>query len=778
MAGFVPLLLLYGLTTLAIDESFTMRYTLADRPVGTEVWTLKEDGSFVTVGQADLAGQKISSRIEGRLVGQQVASYRQEADLNGTKVVVAWDGKTVTAKVNDKDQPSRPLERGPAGAISNTHMQLARGLLTDYSADTGGKQSVDMLAPENGVVVKANVVRQGSSSIAVGGRQVPITRWIVEVGVTQMQIVSGEGGRVLGIHIPNQYFKAIVEGYEECFVDPTTKFPELSQPTFKTKVEKSVKVKMRDGSTLVAEIVRPDTDGKFPTILSRTPYGRAGMAMVGDWWAKRGYAVVSQDCRGRGDSEGEWVPFELERKDGYDTVQWIASQPWSDGNVGMIGGSYGGLVQWAAAVEHPPALKCIIPQVSPPTAFFNIPWDHGVFFLYGNVWWSGIVKDKNASFSGFAIPRIEGLATLPVDQVDDKVWGRNIPFFDSWVKRETPREYQGFNYMKELERVRIPVLMISGWFDGDGIGTKLNWEAQRKGGNPNRWLIYGPWTHAFNSSTSIGEMDFGPDSVLELDSVYLRFFDTYLKGKSIGWNRTPRVQAFVTGANKWRTLEDWPSPSSIEKTLYLSAEGPSNGAQSLGELAEAAPAAQEPSRYTYNPAKAEIPAEIKEADPGKARFFLEMKDFDNDELVFRSAPMAEAIDLAGPIRTEIYFATTAKDTDFFATIYAMDEKGKLRAIGTGGKIRAKYLSGWDNPRLLTPGKTYKATIELWDTAHRFEKGHRLVLAISSSAFPFYARNLNTGEPLFGATRMLSAHQTIFHDSKRPSALRFRVLSKE
>ena len=769
---------LLGLVSALSAETFKMNYIFADKFSGAETWDIQLDGSFESTGLMEIAGTKVSSKISGKFVDNKLASYAMSIEAATRKVEVVWDGKKATAKVNGKEQPARDFEHKPLGGFTNTHLQLARGILASYDANTGGKQVIDALSPESGQVFKASLTRLGSSQIQIQGKPIAVTRWTLELGMVSMEVVSGEDGKILGIQIPAQYFKAIVEGYEEVFVDPTTKFPELSQPTFtKTKVEKGVKSSMRDGVSLVSDIVRPDAEGKFPTILSRTPYGRAGMAMVGEWWARRGYVVVSQDCRGRGDSDGEWLPFENERKDGYDTVQWVAAQPWSDGRVGMIGGSYGGLVQWAAAVERPPALKCIIPQVSPPTAFFNIPWDFGVFFLYGNVWWSGIVKDKNASFGGFTIPKTEGLLTLPVDKVDDAVWGKNIPFYDSWVKRDTAAQYAGFNYMRDVERVKIPVLMISGWFDGDGIGTKLNWESQRKGGNLNRWLIYGPWHHIFNSSTSIGDADFGPDSVLELDSVYLRFFDTYLKGKTAFWHKTPRVQAFVTGANKWKHLDDWPALGSIEKTLFLGADGPSNGKNSQGTLLEKPASANEPSRYTYNPANATIPEELKEEDPTKTSFFFGMDEFEEDNLIFKSAPLTEATEIGGPIRAHIYFSTTAKDTDFFASIYDMDVKGRLRAIGKTGKVGAKYLNGWDNPKLLTPGKTYKATIEIWDTAHRFEKGHRIVLVLMSSQFPIYARNLGTGEPLYGATRMVTAHQTIYHDAKRPSVLKFMVLPK-
>lgn len=764
-------------STFAGADSYKVVLSLADKPIGSETWDLKSDGTFESVTQLDVANQKIHSRLYGKLEKERVVSYGLDLLANLQKVELTWDGTTIKAKVNGNATPDRPLSHPSGIGFANYHFQLLRTLFPTYDSATGGRQTVDALMMENGVTAKIAITRTGTTQVTIAGKPVGITRWNVDVGTVQIRVVQATDGRVLGIHVPGQQFKGVVEGYEEVFVDPTTNMPELSQPTFAPVTEKGTKMPMRDGKNLVAEIIRPQGEGKFPVILSRTPYGRIGVAAAGEWWARRGYVFVAQDCRGRGESEGDWVPFENERKDGYDTIDWIAKQPWCDGNVGMIGASYGGLVQWAAAVEKHPALKCIIPQVSPPDAFFNIPYDHGIFLLYGNTWWAGIVREKDAQIGGLAIPNVQALKTLPLELVDDKVWGKNIPFYDSWIQREKPSDYPGFNYRKEIEKVRIPVLMISGWFDGDGIGTKLNWEAQRKGGNPNRWLIYGPWSHAFNSSTAIGNTDFGPDSVLELDSVYLRFFDTWLKSKEANLRALPRVQAFVMGANRWQSMDDWPATNSIEKTYYLSTSGPANGKTSLGELIDALPKEQEPSRYTYNPANAEIPKELVNVDPASATFEVKPEDVKDDVLLFQTEPMPSAMEIGGPIRAELFFSTSAKDTDFFVSLVAIDEKGKITLLGMPGKIRTKYLSGWDNPKLLTPGRTYKATIELWDTSHRFEKGQRLALLVNSTQFPMFARNLNTGEPNFGATRMVAAHQTIYHDPKRPSSLKFRVLPK-
>jgi putative CocE/NonD family hydrolase len=240
------------------------------------------------------------------------------------------------------------------------------------------------------------------------------------------------------------------------------------------------------------------------------------------------------------------------------------------------------------------------------------------------------------------------------------------------------------------------------------------------------------------------------------------------------------VRVFVTGINQWRKLNDWPDSHAREMTLFLSSRGPANGIASVGELVPAAPKKQTPDRYTYDPATADIPKEMKNIKDfgdllAAASTAVKIDPKEKGLLIYRSAPMTEPLEIGGPIELDLHFATTARDTDFFATLVDIDENGAMHSIGIGGKIRARYLSGWERPSLLTPGQVYKATIELWDTGHQLKKGHRLAVIITSAAFPGYARNLNTGEPVINATRMVPAQQTIYHNAMQPSALRFRVL---
>jgi putative CocE/NonD family hydrolase len=375
------------------------------------------------------------------------------------------------------------------------------------------------------------------------------------------------------------------------------------------------------------------------------------------------------------------------------------------------------------------------------------------------------------------IKEVEKLKSLPLSRIDDEVLGRNVPFYDRWLEKETHSAFAGANFMRDMKKIKIPILHISGWWDGDGIGAKLNWATMRTLGHQDQWLIYGPWGHSVNTATRVRGVDYGPNAVIDLNSIFLRWFDQWLKGKPVKWSEQPKARIFVTGANEWRALEDWPDPRSKQISLYLSSQGHANSSNGHGELRKEPPKEEEPDRYTYNPAGVEIPKEEEEmrdivlSDSTLVR----IKSSDQDALVYQTAPMTQSLEIGGPIELDLYFSTSAKDTDFFAYLVDIDEQDVMRAIGFPGKIRAKYLSGWDQPALLVPDRVYLATIALCDTAHQFRKGHRLGVVIQSQMFPSYARNLNTGEPIKTATRMVAAHQTIYHDNQRPSRLRFYLL---
>lgn len=759
-------------------ESGEMTLSLGGTAIGKNTYTWSEDGIVQSKTTASVAGTDVLSEVtakitDGKLVRlkltQTVAKVKVEIELDGLKAKGTSGGRT--SEITLKEAPTR--------IFSNYHPQLLRTLFAGTDP-TKGKQSLEVFVIDSGANAPCTVEPKPNKVIKVGDKPVELLAWAVSLGAVTIDYYQrADKTAIVGMGVPTQMFDAVLTGFEGVFVDPTSAYPELSQPGFKSKVEKGVPMKTRDGVELVADIALPDTPGKYPTILVRTPYGRATQ-FVGnraEWWAKRGYVFIVQDTRGRHDSGGEWDPFMYERKDGYDTIDWISKQPWSDGKVGMIGGSYMGGVQWQAAVEQHPALKCIVPQVSPPDPMFNLPFDGGAFFLWGSLWWTNLVKEKvsQMELAGQPLPNIQKIGTLPLSKVDDAVLGRNVPFFDKWLERDTLEAWKGWAYQDDLKNVRIPALHVSGWWDGDGIGTKTNWAKMAQLGRTNQWLIYGPWPHAFNSTSKVGGVDYGPQAILELDSVFLRWFDQWLKNKPVGFEKTPKVQVFVTGVNEWRSLDAWPSAKSPEKTWYLSAPGPANGDTSLGELVDKPAEEQEASRYIFNPADARLDEAFTSAQDPNASMAIKIDPADESTLVFKTSPMKEALEIGGPITVDLHFSTTAKDTDFFAVLVDIDEKGTIWPVAMPGKITARYLAGWNKPAPLTPGKVYRASFDIWDTAHRFLPGHRAGLLISSGLFPLAARNLGTGEAVKSATRMVVQANTIFHDAKRPSSIRFRVL---
>lgn len=741
------------------------KYTLsqAGKKLGTNVYSELPDGSFTSKSTLSAGGTNIVSDLTGKWKGTGLASFRLTTTAGGKSAVISFQDGTTTVVANGTTTKLPAKFTGDA-FFANYHPQLLKSLLRH----AGSKVSTYLLdaasAYDVQVTKKPDVKFRGQAFATTG----------VEIAGIQGTLLSRDG-KIVALRVAAQKYEVVLDGYEGALADSMSRYPELSQSTFDAQTQKGLKVKLRDGIELATDVVRPTGPGKFPAILIRTPYGRASETAQAEWWAKRGYVVVTQDVRGMGDSGGDWDPFVHERPDGYDAVEWVAAQPWCDGNVGMIGGSYLGYVQWAAAVEHPAALKCIIPQVSPPPLTFNIPWDNGAFMLAGGVWWANIVRGKQADFSSMkTLPAMDKYLTLPLNKLDDAVFGRNLPFYDRWLERTSKEAWKGSTTLEEIAEVKIPTLSISGTWDGDGVGTKLHWETLRAAGRQDRWVVFGPWEHGFNVKTKHADVDYGPDSVIDLDSVYLRFFDTYLKSKSVKQNQVKPVRLFVTGANKWIEAEDWPAPSWERVTLNLAAPTPANGPTSGGRL-QSAPEPDEPSRYLYNPAAIRVDPKDAEMDETKGSSILKLEDKDSGRLTYRTAAFSKSSIVAGPVEVRLFVATTAKDATFHAMILDEDSKGIMRVIGQPGTLRVSFA----NPELalkpLTPGKVYEIDVRPWWFCHEFAAGHKLVLLITSDFFPSFARNLGTGEPDATATRMVAAVQTIYHDPEHPSRLEYWVV---
>ena len=322
---------------------------------------------------------------------------------------------------------------------------------------------------------------------------------------------ADDQGKIYLAEVPAQHAAYVRDGFE-ILRRKAEADAGVSQPTFKVKTDRNVQVPMRDGVKLSTNIYQPQPEGKYPVILIRTPYKKEMSELQGLYYARRGYVVAVQDCRGRFGSPGTWEPFINEPRDGYDAVEWLAVQPWSTGKVGMIGGSYLGWVQWWAASQHPPHLITMIPNVSPPDPFFNLPYEYGVFFLWADIWWADVLETgATADISGAAMTKIGEkkyhtlLRSLPVIDLDKKVLGKENPYWRKWIEHPVNDSYwDQASFLNRLDDLRIPVFHQSGWFDGDGIGTKLNYQGMVAHGNPSQKLVLGPWGHTDQATRRVG----------------------------------------------------------------------------------------------------------------------------------------------------------------------------------------------------------------------------------------------------------------------------------
>ncbi len=742
------------------DLNVHMNILFAGSKSGETTYERKADGSVKSSTSLKLGTVDIRSDLVGSFVGDLLQKFTCQVHQPGLAMNLTLDGKKVTAVANSKlqaiDLPT------PNPVISGSlHPQFTAFLLKATDFEKKEPQKFLSFIVDAGAITNVTVTPQETKAIEGKGA---VKVYKVSFGAVEAQYAMDVSGKVVGVDVRSQKLKMVADGWEKLYDDPLAKYPELSQPTFETKVETGVRAQMHDGVGLVADVRRPVGDGPFPVILVRTPYGRFAESLMGDFYAKRGYIFVSQDCRGRGDSEGDWDPFVHEQTDGYESVNWASKLEGSNGKVGMIGASYAGYVQWAAAVENPGPLKCIVPQVSPPDAMHNIPYDNGTFFLYPDLWWARIVRQKQADLRSInqGFKNVEGFDVLPLSKLDDAVLGKDIPFFDKWLERETIDDWVGFDYQRLLKRVKIPVLHISGWQDGDEMGTQLNYASLLAEGHPNQWLIYGPWVHAFNTTTQVADVEYGPQSLLELDSLYLRWFDTWLKGKDVGIGKVPKVKAFATGTNRWVEMKSWPDETiSKKQTLYLSSNMTLDYRQ---------PDKMEPVTKTYDPSKEKAKDSFV-----KWQKMKETTVIDKPTLMFQSSPYAESTMIGGPISLDLVISTTADDTDVFAYLVDIDSKGVARQICQPGKLRLSYRRGFTQRVAMSANKPESVYIDLWDVLHEFQVGHRIGLVIEYSMFPVYARNLGTIEPIATATKMVPQVNTVFSEIGKISKLNYRIV---
>lgn len=763
-----------------------------EEQIGSLNSTWKKDGSFEGHMKVSIAGQSVEATT--RIIPDTDGRWKKiVVEAPAATVTLVREGSQVTRTVKEKSTTWETRE-GVLLYDNNAPMLLSHAIRA-YDRSKGGPQKFPLLGIP-GAALDVTIEAKGKVERAVGGKDISLTNFVYSLPGVDLQVFADAAGKVYLVEVPTQKAAFVREGYA-ALRRPEATDPLLSAPKYEVEMERGVKVPMRDGVNLATDVYRPKGLEKAPVILVRTPYKKDMGELQARFYARRGYVFAIQDCRGRFGSEGTWEPFIHEAHDGHDAVEWLAQQPWSNGKVGMIGGSYVGWVQWWAASEHPKHLVTIVPNVAPPDPFYNIPYEYGAFFLWGAIWWADILESQaTADLSGVAIGKIgekkysQLLRALPVIDLDKAVLGKENPYWRKWIDHPTNDSYwQPANFLDRLKDVNIPAFHQSGWFDGDGIGTKLNYLKMSSYKHQNQKLVLGPWGHTDTASRMLGDRDFGEQAVIDLQRDYLRWFDYWLKGVDNGIQKEPLVSLFVMGANKWLRGSTYPLEATRFQKLYLASGGKANTLKGDGKLTFDAPAADSPAdRYTYDPGdptpdprfyeeseqgeKRVRPAEErkKEAQGHHQKVLEERKDI----LVYQTDPLAKPLTFAGPLSAVIYAASSARDTDWFMSVSEVDKDGKIFHL-VQGKIRARFRKSMSSPEMLKPGEVNEYTLDLWHTGIRIPEGSRLRIEVSSAAFPLFSRNLNTGGHNETETKYISADQSIYHSGKYPSHVLLPVI---
>jgi uncharacterized protein len=556
------------------------------------------------------------------------------------------------------------------------------------------------------------------------------------------------------------------------------------QPNYGIEMRLDVPVPARDGVALSTDLYLPKAAGRVPTVLMRSPYSNNTEPLVekGRRLANHGYACAIQDCRGRWDSGGEYYPFR-EGTDGFDTQEWIGRQEWSDGRIGMVGGSYLGTVQWQSAPHRSRYLKCITPRVICCDYYTGLVYPGGAFQLNVMATWGMRTNAHTGQTIDFH-DWTEAFRALPLGALDEQA-GRRLPFWKDWTQHPVYDQYwEEFNGEKLWGEIAVPALNMGGWYDLYASQTFANFNGLRLNGRTpearQSRLIVGPWVHALSQSTRIGEVDFGINALVDLDALELRWLDHWLKGIDSGIAAEPPLRLFIMGANEWRDEAEWPLARTQWQTWYLHSAGHANTVIGDGALSPAAPGPEDPDHYLYDP-RYPVPTRggnnccsphIVPWGPYDQRC-LEMR---SDVLCYTSDPLDADLEVTGPIKVVLHAATDGRDTDWTAKLVDVSPTGYAMNL-CDGILRARYREGFGSPRLLEPGKVYPYEIGVGVTGNVFRKGHRIRLEISSSNFPRFDRNLNTGRDPGLDSEMRQARQTVHHSQAHPSCILLPVIPR-
>jgi len=566
--------------------------------------------------------------------------------------------------------------------------------------------------------------------------------------------------------------------------------------TPEVELRRDVPCAMRDGVHLATDIYQPAGDSQHPVLLLRLPYDKTQAESIlyahPAWYARHGYMVVVQDCRGRWKSEGEWYPFRDEAADGFDAIEWAASLPGSSGSVGMYGASYAGATQLLAATQRPPSLVTICPAITASQYFDGWTYNQGALALAFAASWATDLGRDTARREGddAAVVALSkafmGAPSwywhLPLNTYPPLA-SSLTPYFRDWLDHPTYDDYwRRWSIDEDYARLTVPALHIAGWYDIFLSGSVKNFVGLQHDGGSNaarqgQKLVIGPWMH-IPWVPANGSIDATASSTV-IDHWQIAWFDQFLKGKETGVLDAP-VTVFVLNQRQWRDFDAWPPSQARPASYFLHSNGQANAAHGDGTLSLKPPANEPADIFTYHP-DAPIPSLgghsccFSTVAPMGPAVQTPVEAL-NSVLVYTSAALERTIDLIGDVSLVLYAASTAVDTDWTARLCQVDPDGVSTNLQEG-IVRARYRDSLSDPTPIEPDQVYAYTIPLGPVGARISAGHRLRLVVSSSDFPQWDRNLNTGGRHFdeGPTAGQAATQTILHDEEHPSCLTLSVL---
>lgn len=557
------------------------------------------------------------------------------------------------------------------------------------------------------------------------------------------------------------------------------------------RIEINQQVPMRDGVRLSADIYRPDAPGKFPALLLRTYWGKhePGKMRMALYFANRGYAVVMEDVRGRFDSGGVWTPYIHEPLDGYDTQMWVGKQLWCNGKIGTFGESYDGFTQLMPAPLRSPYVKCMVPFACQQTNFGHL-YNDGVLQI-GTVFTAGLFMvghTMQPTIGGVYGSGLElfnwndVLKRLPLITALDFI--SDVPWVKDWIRHDRFSEYWDSYGIKDKYRdIQAPAYFVTGWYDNLVHQTWINFQGFRKEGGSEAArrgtrIIVGPWVHGGAAPDKNWPVQFGADANIDLNDLHVRWYDAWLKQQKNDFDNTDPIRIFVMGANHWRSEKEWPLARTKWTSYYLASSGAANSLHGNGVLrtVKTLGGDAKEDHFTYDPdhpvptIAGQIAIFPKIWGPRDRRSVQERKDV----LVYTTEPLSRDLEVTGPVKAKIFAATTAVDTDFTATLSDVYPNGQAIHLCEG--IRGvRFRDSLENPTPVQPGKVYEYTIDLWETSNVFKAGHRIRLEVSSSNFPRFARNQNTGNPFGMSADVKIAQQTIYHNAAYPSEVILPVI---